>query len=194
MPAPLFNPANLFSLARILLVPLFVWLTLEDYHVAALWVFVFASLTDWVDGWLARRFGWVTPLGVVLDPIGDKLVVLSASIVLAALKEIPAWMAAVAVGREVLMVSGIVLLATYADKNNIRRAVNSTIFGKVCSALVMAGLALVLAHLAGLFPPGWERPLEWGLGTALVLNFVSGVDYAVAGFRYYGHYRDEEKP
>jgi CDP-diacylglycerol--glycerol-3-phosphate 3-phosphatidyltransferase len=190
----LFNPANLFSFLRISLVPLFAGLMLQGHLGAAFWVYAAAALTDWVDGWMARRFGWTTPLGAMLDPLGDKLVVLSAVLMLAALKQIPAWIAVLALAREILMISGMLLLARYAGQNTIKNAVHSTTFGKTASALVMACLCLALAGAAGLLNQAWHTGILWGLGAAVVVNFISGLDYAAAGFRLYARLQKGEKP
>ena len=172
MPADIWNIANFFSLLRILLVPIFVWLALDESYQWAFWVFSIAALTDLLDGWLARHFKLVTPLGIILDPIGDKMLVLSGFLALAANKHIPSWMAAVAVGREVLVVSGIVLLAGFAHRNDIARDIRSTWFGKTGSLLVMAALVLNLAQHAGWLPAPWAGTLVWSLAFALFLNLL----------------------
>ena len=194
MTASLFNPANLLTFLRIALVPYFVWLMLVDRHLAAFAVFATAAISDFIDGQLARRFHWETTLGVILDPIGDKLLVLSAFILLAATRHIPAWMGVVAVAREVLVVSGIVLLALFAERTSIRRDIRSTWFGKLGTLLVMAFLTLSLARPAGLLPGSWNGLAHAGLGAALLVNFASGVDYAVRGFRFYARFHGAENP
>src|SRR6185369_897592 len=73
-----YNPANLLSLGRVTLVPVFVVLMKEGRELAAFACFFAASLTDFLDGWVARRFGWQTRLGEFIDPLGDKMLTLSA--------------------------------------------------------------------------------------------------------------------
>ena len=74
---------NILSGFRIVLIPLFVWQMLEDNTVAAAGILVVSGLTDLFDGWLARRFGWVSALGKVLDPVADKLTQVTVCVMLA---------------------------------------------------------------------------------------------------------------
>lgn len=92
---------NALTLLRIFLVPLLVVFLLTRYTWAGLTVFLAASLTDWLDGHLARKRGEVTTLGVLLDPVADKLLVAAAFISLVELGLAPAWMVAVILGREI---------------------------------------------------------------------------------------------
>ena len=78
------NLPNLITLARLLVVPLAIWLILEARYAAAFWVFVAAGLSDGVDGFIAKRFNRRTQLGALLDPIADKLLVASCLLMLAA--------------------------------------------------------------------------------------------------------------
>jgi CDP-diacylglycerol--glycerol-3-phosphate 3-phosphatidyltransferase len=101
----IFNVPNLLSLSRILSVPVFIILMLEPSPLRALiagTVFALASATDWLDGYLARKWGQVTKIGKLLDPIADKILILSALVVLVKIQPdiVPAWMAIVLIGRE----------------------------------------------------------------------------------------------
>ncbi len=95
------NLPNGLTLVRIFLVPLLVALLLTKYNVllAAL-IFLAASLTDLLDGYFARKRGQVTTLGILLDPVADKLLISSAFIALVQLQIVPAWMVAIIIGRE----------------------------------------------------------------------------------------------
>ncbi|HAK62959.1 MAG TPA: CDP-alcohol phosphatidyltransferase, partial [Alphaproteobacteria bacterium] len=73
MRVPVVNLANFVSLLRLLLTPAVIWLLLEERPVAALGLFLFAGLTDALDGMIAKRFGQVTELGAYLDPVADKV-------------------------------------------------------------------------------------------------------------------------
>lgn len=98
------NPANVITVARVLLVPVFLWAAyrgLEASAGLALTVFAVASLSDLVDGYLARRFDMVTRLGQFLDPTADKLLVASALVVLVDLRRFPLWAALLIAAREV---------------------------------------------------------------------------------------------
>lgn len=107
------NVPNTLTLIRIFLVPLLVVVLLtrtEGYELWGVTILLGAALTDWLDGYLARRRGQVTGLGVILDPIADKILISAAFITLVELQLAPAWMVVIIVGREVV-VSGLRALA-----------------------------------------------------------------------------------
>ncbi len=106
------NLPNGLTLVRIFLVPLLVALLLTKYSVllAAL-IFLAASLTDLLDGYFARKHGQVTTLGILLDPVADKLLISSAFIALVQLQIVPAWMVVIIIGRE-FAVSGLRSIAS----------------------------------------------------------------------------------
>ena len=97
---------NAITLARLLAVPLAVWLVVQGWYEAALWLFLLAGLSDAVDGWLARRLGQVSRLGSLLDPVADKALLVSVFIALGARDLLPAWLVILVVFRDVLIVSG----------------------------------------------------------------------------------------
>jgi CDP-diacylglycerol--glycerol-3-phosphate 3-phosphatidyltransferase len=98
------NIPNYLSLLRILAIPAMVTVMLTNFQgrdAVACAIFTFASITDWLDGWLARRKGMVTVLGQLLDPTADKLLIASALICLVEMHRVPAWAAIVIIGREI---------------------------------------------------------------------------------------------
>jgi CDP-diacylglycerol--glycerol-3-phosphate 3-phosphatidyltransferase len=100
------NFPNLLSLLRILAIPGLVAVLLTDFpgrDLVGAGIFVFASLTDWLDGYWARKKGLVTVMGQLLDPTADKLLITSALICLVHLGRVPAWMAVIIIGRELAM-------------------------------------------------------------------------------------------
>jgi cardiolipin synthase len=103
------NLPNLITIARILLVPLAVWLVLSAEYLAALAVFVAAGVSDAIDGYLARRFNSKTELGSYLDPLADKALLVSTYIVLGFMLAIPAWLVIVVVTRDLLIIGAVVL-------------------------------------------------------------------------------------
>ena len=110
------NWPNRISILRILLSPLFMILLIDNRkgsRIAALGVFAFASLTDLYDGYLARKYGWITNLGKFLDPLADKLLVALALIGLNQIDLVPAWALYLIIGRE-LLVTGLRAIAAYA--------------------------------------------------------------------------------
>lgn len=110
----LLNLPNILTLSRIAAVPIVVLLLLFESKQNCFWaafVFTAASITDWLDGYLARKWGIVTILGKFLDPLADKLIVMAALIMLIPLDRVPAWAVFVILARE-LIVSGIRSIAS----------------------------------------------------------------------------------
>lgn len=137
------------------------------WSAVALGCFLLASITDWFDGYLARRWRQTSALGALLDPLADKVLVASALIELACRGVIPAWTAILVVSREFLVTGLRVAIAEHGE--GIKPAAWS---GKVKAALQMVAIALYLC-------PG--RALEWPAdvvyGLALVLTVTSGAEY-----------------
>jgi cardiolipin synthase len=104
---------NLLSVLRLLLVPIFLWLILNDRHLTAIAVLALASLTDYLDGIFARKFNQVTRMGQLLDPAADRLYIFSALIGLAATGHIPVWLAVVVVCRDLMLAIAYPVLATH---------------------------------------------------------------------------------
>ena len=169
----MFNLANNLTLARIGAVPILVILLYfpgQGTSIAATLVFIAASVTDIVDGIVARRRNLVTTLGKFLDPLADKLLISAALIMLTRLGWVEAWVAVVIIGREIAVTG---LRAVAADYGVIIAADR---FGKLKTILQMMALCPLLLH----FPLwGWD-PAPLGtvlLYLALVLTLVSGVNY-----------------
>ena len=103
----LLNLPNLLTLARIAAVPVIVVLLLSDSRSSGMWaaaIFGLAAVTDFIDGWLARKWGVVTVLGKFLDPMADKLIVMAALIMLIPLGRVPAWMVFLILARELSLI------------------------------------------------------------------------------------------
>lgn len=169
------NIPNLLSISRILSVPVFIVLMLEPNPVRALAagiVFSLASATDWLDGYLARKWGQVTKIGKLLDPIADKILVTSALIILVDLARIPAWIAIVIVGRE-FAVTG---LRSIAAGDGI--VIPAETMGKYkVGAQITAVLTLILDYHLG---TGWLTGVgKVALWVAMILAVYSGVQYFV---------------
>lgn len=97
---------NLITGLRILLVPPFLSLLLQERYGAALSLFVIAGISDALDGFLAKRFGWTSTLGGILDPIADKLLLMGAVLALGWLNELPVWLVALVILRDLTIVAG----------------------------------------------------------------------------------------
>jgi cardiolipin synthase len=109
---------NFITIARLLSVPLIIWLIIADRFMDATIVFILAGLSDAADGFIAKRFGAASELGAYLDPIADKALLVSAFVTLGFKGALPAWLAVLVVSRDFLIIGGIILaymLATRCD-------------------------------------------------------------------------------
>lgn len=165
------NLPNILSLFRILLVPVLVAVLLTKFdgkEFVGLGVFLLAALTDFLDGYLARRHGRVTRLGKLLDPAADKILMSAAFISLVELDLAPAWMVAVIVAREFAVST----LRSVMVAENI--LVASTWSGKLKTGTQIAAVsALIVQHQLGEF----SRMAPVLLWVALVATVYSGIDY-----------------
>lgn len=173
------NLPNILSLARIAVVP-FLVLMLHfpgpGMCLAAMLVFIAASVTDIVDGLLARRMGLVTNLGKFLDPLADKLLICSVLIMLVQLAWVDAWVAVLIIGRE-MAVTG--LRAVASDSGMVIAADK---FGKLKTIIQTIALCPLILHY-----PMWELdPVPFGemlLYVALGLTLGSGANYMYSFFK-----------
>ncbi|MCG5211818.1 CDP-diacylglycerol--glycerol-3-phosphate 3-phosphatidyltransferase [Streptosporangium sp. KLBMP 9127] len=167
------NIANVLTVVRLVLVPFFVaclFLPGMGWRVAALVVFVVASLTDSLDGELARRYGLVTDFGKIADPIADKALIGAALVSLSLLGELPWWVTAVIIFREL----GITLLRFAVIRHGV---IPASYGGKVKTVLQILAIGLYIF-------PHVPDPIRWvTMGLALVVTVATGVDYVVRAIR-----------
>lgn len=174
------NLPNKLSMLRICMIPIFVIFALMDAawaQYAALAVFALASLTDMLDGKIARARNLVTNFGKFIDPIADKLLVMSALVVLTAQGRMPAWVCIVMLARE-FAISGLRLIAV---ENG--RVIAAGMLGKIKTVTQMAAVMLLLL----LVPVSGEGLLGYGgavfadavMYVSAAMTVVSGVDYLV---------------
>lgn len=163
------NLPNAFTFLRAVLVPVVLWLLLLDSTPARWWafaIFTLAALTDTADGWVARRFGTVTPFGQLADPLADKLLVVGVLASLALVGEVPWWAVAVIVAREVAVT---VLRTRLVQRLGLVMPASSSGKVKALAQMVAIG-AYLLPVLDGLVP-------DLLLYLAVALTIWSGVDY-----------------
>lgn len=165
------NTPNKLTLLRVLMIPFFVVFMLADLGSwskwAALIVFVVASMTDWLDGYLARRDHLVTDFGKFMDPLADKLLVCSALICLIDMERIPSWIVIIIIGRE-FIISGFRLIAS---DNGVVIAANY--WGKAKTVCQMFMIIVLIADLgSGVFL--LEQILIYA---SLLLTVISLVTY-----------------
>jgi CDP-diacylglycerol--glycerol-3-phosphate 3-phosphatidyltransferase len=174
-----YNPANLISLIRVLLAPVFVIFMHHGREGLAVAVFIVASLSDFADGYLARRFQWRTRLGEFIDPLGDKLLTLAAFVMLNLEGRLAFWVTVTAFAREIVVVTGYVLLAVLARMT----ALKVSLLGKAGTLFQMLALGFFLAARPLEFGQPLEKVLSYLLAVAVLLNFLSGLDYAARGIQ-----------
>lgn len=188
------NPANIVTLSRMVLIPVFLLVLLADwprwFHAPGLvytmrpWiaaaVFGVLAATDGVDGYLARSRNEVTTFGKFLDPLADKLLVTAALLALVEMNVLPAWIAMVIVSRE-FIVSGLRMVASAEGT-----VIAASSYGKLKTVLQIVAIILfivkdstVIAGL-GLQVEMWTQIVAWTvMGAAVVMTIVSMVDYFV---------------
>jgi cardiolipin synthase len=141
------NIPNFITLGRIMSVPVIFWLLVTGQNKAAFFVFVAAGISDAVDGYLAKRFNWTTELGAYLDPLADKLLIVSIFIALGVRGELPLWLVLAVVSRDILIVAA-VLLAWLLDQpvriKPLAISKANTLAQIVLPATVLADLAFAM--------------------------------------------------
>lgn len=158
------NGLSLFRLACSPLVGLLLLIDAHDLRIPITLLFALASITDYLDGYLARRWSVVSALGVFMDLAADKLLVSTVLIILVGTGAVPSWMVAVIIGRE-FIVSG---LRSYAAAKGM--VISASQLGKWKTTVTLFALIITLLEV--------NRTLDlWTLGIATAITFVSGVDY-----------------
>jgi cardiolipin synthase (CMP-forming) len=183
--------ANKITIFRILLIPVFVWITLDyirDFQkgngrewqrIVACLIFAVASVSDAVDGYIARRYHQKTELGTYLDPLADKILLVSAMILLSIrFKEtspfdlLPLWFPVLVISRDLIVLGGVLLIHMLAGKVTAR----PRLVGKCATFFQMITLGWVLLKI--------EHPTyQWPLYVAGLFTFVSGMWYIFDGVK-----------
>ena len=177
-PVPLLNAANVLTVVRMVLVPVFVvcvvasGMTHDAWQLAAGLIFVVASATDYVDGWIARAHNLVTSFGKVADPIADKALTGAALVLLSIYDKLPWWVTAVILVRE----WGVTALRFFVLRYGVIPASRG---GKWKTLTQIVAIGLFLLPL----PPATDIGSWLVMGVALVLTVVTGLDYVFRAVR-----------
>lgn len=175
-----FNLPILLTWLRILLIPLFVgvfyfeksWVSVPNQNLVATVIFTAAALTDWLDGWLARRWNQTSAFGAFLDPVADKLMVAAALITLVQLERVDAIIALIIIGREITISA----LREWMANIGKAKSVAVSLAGKIKTVSQMIAIPLLLYHdPVGLLDP--HRIGTWLIYIAAVLTLLSMVYY-----------------
>ncbi|MBL6274776.1 CDP-diacylglycerol--glycerol-3-phosphate 3-phosphatidyltransferase [Micromonospora fiedleri] len=175
---PVVNAANALTALRLLLVPVFAasvivsGMTHAGWQIIACLIFAVASATDLVDGWIARRFGLITAVGKVADPIADKALTGAALLLLSWYDRLPWWVTGLILAREL----GITALRFWVIRRGVIAASRG---GKVKTALQILAIVWYLWPM----PDGLAVVGPWIMGAAVVVTVVTGFDYIAQALR-----------
>ncbi|KQM83749.1 CDP-alcohol phosphatidyltransferase family protein [Agromyces sp. Leaf222] len=166
---------NVLSMLRLVLVPFFLWAVVAGEYVTALVVLVAASLTDLLDGYLARRLDQITRLGQLLDPAADRLYIFAALVGLAANSLVPWWIVIVIVARDVfLLILGVVLANHGYGPLPVHQ------LGKVATFALFFGLPVIMLGLAFPAVQPVSAPIGWAITIwGAFLYWWAGIIYAI---------------
>lgn len=165
------NLPNLITLARILSVPLVIWAIASNQMLIAFLLFLAAGVSDAVDGFLAKRFGWQSELGAYLDPLADKVLIVSIYVSLGIVEAVPRWLVILVVSRDIMIV-GAVILSWLVDKPV---PVRPLLVSKLNTVAQILFAGLVLASLGLGFAADW--PIKALMAAVAGLTLVSVAAY-----------------
>jgi cardiolipin synthase len=167
------NLPNLISLARLLLVPVTIWLIIDDHYGIAFWVLVIAGISDALDGFIAKRFDRQTRIGALLDPAADKAMLVSVYVALGVAHQLWTWLVILVVFRDVLIVGGFVLIQAVA----VPKQYDPLYISKINTGMQITLVGFVLGRLGLGEAPGW---LDLVLSVAVAVTTLgSGLAYLV---------------
>jgi cardiolipin synthase len=171
---------NLITVARLMLAPAIVWFISEEQFVAAFFAFVIAGISDALDGFLARHYNLRSRLGTYLDPIADKMLLVSIYLSLTFIGEMPAWLAVIVASRDIFIIGGVILAWILDRPIDVRPLWIS----KINTAAQIIYAAAVLGDLAFSFSLGGARDIM--AVTVGVLTVASAFAYLVDWVRHMG--------
>ncbi len=172
--------ANKITILRILLVPVFVIFMTYGYYrsivvfqYAALGIFIFCILTDAIDGFIARTFNQQTALGMFLDPLADKLLLVSAFVAVGLIvtDKLPLWVIMLVIGREFIISIGWLIIYLFGAKDS---SLSPSIFGKMTTFFQMITILLCLIDLP-------YQYLRWIIFLTVAITIISTIDYVFRG-------------
>jgi cardiolipin synthase (CMP-forming) len=166
---------NLLGLLRIALTPFCVLAILREEYARAWWICYAAGLTDYFDGYLARRMKWESRIGEYLDPLADKIMIAGIYIALGAAHAVPWWAVALIFGRDVMILLGAAGLYTAVKQ----RQFPPSKAGKLSTGVQIIAAVLIIGTKAGWFP---ATLIPIAVGAAAGSTIYSGIDYARRGW------------
>jgi len=173
---------NVITLGRLLMVPVVALLLSNRLYAEAFWLFVIVGISDGLDGYIARRFDVTSAAGALLDPVADKMVIMTCAFVLAWNGWLPMWLAVPLIARDILM-----LVVGVTDPRLKDRWLTPNILGKAHSAIAFSTLTITIAQAAQYVDIGW------GLTFLFALLFVTVCGSAFFYFVAWQRVRREEQ-
>lgn len=173
------NLPNYITLVRVILIPFFINLMIYSYYREALVVFVVACVTDALDGMIARLTNTQTNLGAFLDPMADKMLIVSAFVTLVLLGKLPVWLVIIVVSRDVILTLGGLII--YFTTHELK--IQPSIIGKATTVLQLSIVTLSLVLMSYGTEMALMNVLQWATAGITV---VSGAQYVVRGIRVVG--------
>lgn len=179
MPLEVLTPANQLTILRMIFIPVFVILLVYDYLGWAFAIFILAGVTDGLDGLIARSFRQKTSLGAYLDPIADKLLLMTSFVVLSIRgmglpNLVPLWLTILVISRDVIMVSSVLIIVISTG----HRRFPPSIFGKTTTFLQILTIVVVLFLN---YRNIQHQVLNWLFVVTAVVTVYSGLDYIYRG-------------
>jgi cardiolipin synthase len=167
------NIPNTITVLRIMVVPVLVYLLLHGDYRIAIWVLLGASISDALDGFIARRFNLCTDLGAVLDPLADKILIIASVLALAWGRLLPWWLAVVIAARDLIIIGGATAYYRRAGRLEMNPSIPSKLntFVQICMVFLILGTASGMVKAAG-----WLSML---FGCVLFTTVFSGLHYIV---------------
>ncbi len=173
---------NVITCIRFILITPILCALLKNHYPLAFYLFLIAGLSDGLDGFLARFFGWTSYLGALLDPIADKLLLMGSFVVLAYLQQVPFWLAAFVVGRDICIMGGALAYRYWAGPLSCRPAWIS----KLNTFFQLVLVTLLIVKLAFFSLP--EPVIPWLTTAVFLTTLLSFIRYAWVWAKQATHY------
>jgi len=170
------NLPNALTIARIVIIPVFIIAIIYKKYDYALYLFIIAALTDALDGFIARRTNQKTELGTLLDPLADKFLLVTSFIIFSINGWVPKWLTITVISRDIIVVIGWILVYLITGTSNVK----PTRTGKAAIAMQLILLCYVLLDINIGILPDIQGALIW---ITAALTIISGLHYIYRGFK-----------
>ncbi|GAA1172220.1 CDP-alcohol phosphatidyltransferase family protein [Nesterenkonia xinjiangensis] len=165
---------NVITVVRFLLLPVFFWLVADGAYLAAFWVLAVLSSTDWVDGYIARRFDQLSVIGQWLDPLADRLSLMIVTITLVVFSVAPLWVVLAVVIPDLVLLLNVVVLFKGSPQLTV------SVLGKIRTACLLVGAPLILlARTPQLEDTVLTLTAELVLAAGCLMHIAASIDYLV---------------